>query len=143
MAKMHRECLDQASEPNTKVIEPCANRKGRCLVEFSGVSLHFADKPIFVDLNLSIWSGERLVLLGPSGVGKSTLLRLLLETLHPWCGSIYFDGTEITHFPAKDEQNSNPYRNGISVFRVNQLVVGVRESRDCSTGTDEQTRRGD
>jgi len=36
-------------------------------VEFSGVSLHFADKPIFVDLNLTIRSGECLVLLGPSG----------------------------------------------------------------------------
>jgi ABC-type transporter Mla maintaining outer membrane lipid asymmetry ATPase subunit MlaF len=42
-------------------------------VEFSGVSLHFADKPIFVDLNLTIRSGECLVLLGPSGGMKKRI----------------------------------------------------------------------
>jgi phospholipid/cholesterol/gamma-HCH transport system ATP-binding protein len=130
MAKMHRECLDQASEPNTKVIRVCANLKGKCLVEFSGVSLHFADKPIFVDLNLSIWSGECLAILGPSGVGKSTLLRLLLETLHPLCGSIYFDGAEITHL-SREGRNKIRSRIGM-IFQSSALFSSLSVSENLA-----------
>jgi phospholipid/cholesterol/gamma-HCH transport system ATP-binding protein len=123
MAEIHREHPDQAFGTNTRVSGACANRKGRCLVEFHGVSLHFADKSIFADLNLSIWSGECLVLLGPSGVGKSTLLRLLLETLHPWRGSIYFDGTEITHL-SREGLNKIRTRIGM-VFQSSALISSL------------------
>src|SRR3974390_344917 len=89
---------NQAFGRVTKGGPVCANQKrSNCLVEFKDVTLHFGDKVIFDDLNLAIRSGECLVLLGPSGIGKSTLLRLLLETLRPECGSIYFDGIELTH----------------------------------------------
>jgi phospholipid/cholesterol/gamma-HCH transport system ATP-binding protein len=139
MAKIHRECLDQTSEPKTKVIRACANRKRRCLVEFSGVSLHFADKPIFVDLNLSIWSGERLVLLGPSGVGKSTLLRLLLATLHPWCGSIYFDGMEITHL-SREGLNKIRTRIGM-IFQSSALISSLSVSENLALALRELTSK--
>ena len=59
----------------------------RCLVEMIGVNLHFGKKTIFDNFDLEIAVGERLVLLGPSGIGKSTLLRLLLGTLKPESGS--------------------------------------------------------
>src|SRR5271165_7073601 len=55
---------------------------GGCLVEIKGVTLHFGAKMIFNDLSLEIRRGECLVLLGPSGIGKSTLLRLLIKTLN-------------------------------------------------------------
>ena len=61
-----------------------------CLVEIKGVTLHFGAKMIFNDLSLEIRRGECLVLLGPSGIGKSTLLRLLIKTLNPERGSILF-----------------------------------------------------
>jgi ABC-type transporter Mla maintaining outer membrane lipid asymmetry ATPase subunit MlaF len=43
-------------------------------------------------LSLEIRRGQCLVLLGPSGIGKSTLLRLLIKTLNPERGSILFHG---------------------------------------------------
>src|SRR6202521_803868 len=70
-----------------------------CLVEIKGVTLHFGAKMIFNDLSLEIRRGECLVLLGPSGIGKSTLLRLLIKTLNPERGSILFHGADITHLP--------------------------------------------
>jgi ABC-type multidrug transport system fused ATPase/permease subunit len=51
------------------------NQKRNCLLEFQAVTLHFGQRTIFDNLNLVIRSGECLVLLGPSGTGKSTLLR--------------------------------------------------------------------
>jgi phospholipid/cholesterol/gamma-HCH transport system ATP-binding protein len=66
------------------------------LVEIKNLTLHFGQKMVFDHFNLEIRRGECLVLLGPSGIGKSTLLRLLLSTLRPESGTIRFDGKDIT-----------------------------------------------
>jgi phospholipid/cholesterol/gamma-HCH transport system ATP-binding protein len=74
-----------------------ANAKSdRYLVEIKNLTLHFGQKMIFDNFDLQIRCGECLVLLGPSGIGKSTLLRLLLRTLRPESGTILFDGKDIT-----------------------------------------------
>ena len=65
------------------------------LVEFKGVSFHFGEKMIFDGLDFEIPAGERMVLLGPSGIGKSTLLRLLLRILEPERGKILYEGVDI------------------------------------------------
>jgi phospholipid/cholesterol/gamma-HCH transport system ATP-binding protein len=139
MAKIHRERLDEALGRNTRVREACADQKGRCLVEFNGVSLHFANKAIFDDLNLTIRSGECLVLLGPSGIGKSTLLRLLLETLHPRHGSIYFDGTEITHL-SRERLNKIRTRIGM-VFQSSALISSLSVSENLALAQRELTSK--
>jgi lipoprotein-releasing system ATP-binding protein len=54
------------------------------------------DLVIFEHLNLEIWQGEKLALIGESGAGKSTLLHLLGGLDRPTEGSIEFSGTEIT-----------------------------------------------
>ncbi|MGA8480120.1 MAG: ATP-binding cassette domain-containing protein [Chthoniobacterales bacterium] len=74
-----------------------ANAKSdRYLVEIRSLTLHFGQKMIFDNFDLQIGCGECLVLLGPSGIGKSTLLRLLLGTLRPESGTILFDGKDVT-----------------------------------------------
>jgi phospholipid/cholesterol/gamma-HCH transport system ATP-binding protein len=65
------------------------------LVEFKGVTFHFGEKIVFDSLDFQIRSGERVVLLGPSGIGKSTLLRLLLKILEPERGTISYKGVNI------------------------------------------------
>jgi ABC-type bacteriocin/lantibiotic exporter with double-glycine peptidase domain len=65
------------------------------LVEFEDVTFRFGEKMIFDRLNFEIRSGERLALLGPSGIGKSTLLRLLLRILDPGGGRILYNGVDI------------------------------------------------
>jgi len=68
----------------------------RYLVEIKNLTLHFGQKMVFDHFDLQIRCSECLVLLGPSGIGKSTLLRLLLRTLRPESGTILFDGKDIT-----------------------------------------------
>ena len=65
------------------------------LIEFRGFNKFFGDQQVLKGIDLSVQSGEVVVILGPSGCGKSTLLRCLngLEAAHS--GSLRFAGKEL------------------------------------------------
>jgi phospholipid/cholesterol/gamma-HCH transport system ATP-binding protein len=66
------------------------------LVEMQNVALQFDTKRVLQDLNLAIHKKDRLVILGKSGSGKSTILRLLVGVLRPNRGSIRFENKDLT-----------------------------------------------
>ena len=65
------------------------------LIEFQGFNKYFGEAQVLKGIDLSVQSGEVVVILGPSGCGKSTLLRCLngLEVAHS--GSLRFAGNEL------------------------------------------------
>ncbi|AUG05255.1 amino acid ABC transporter ATP-binding protein [Pseudomonas sp. S09G 359] len=65
------------------------------LIEFQGFNKFFGEQQVLNGIDLSVQSGEVVVILGPSGCGKSTLLRCLngLEVAHS--GSLRFAGNEL------------------------------------------------
>lgn len=63
-------------------------QSGKIVAQFDQVSKQFDDKLIVRDLNLVLMRGEKLGLIGPNGIGKSTLIKLLLGKLPPDSGSI-------------------------------------------------------
>ncbi len=65
------------------------------LIEFQGFNKFFGEAQVLKGIDLSVQSGEVVVILGPSGCGKSTLLRCLngLEVAHS--GSLRFAGNEL------------------------------------------------
>ncbi len=69
---------------------------GAPLIRFSGVRKAFGPKTIYRHLDLSVFSGETLTILGGSGVGKSVMLKLLIRLLETDRGSITFHGKEVT-----------------------------------------------
>ena len=78
-------------------------------VEFKGelelVGVNFSyeqEKPVLYQASLHIPAGNKVLLIGPSGVGKSTLADLLLGHLHPARGNIFIDGVDIAHVTAAD-----------------------------------------
>ena len=116
------------------------NEKGSgCLVEIKGVTLHFGAKMVFNDLSLEIRPGECLVLLGPSGIGKSTLLRLLIKMLNPERGSILFLGADITHL-TRTQLNRIRTRIGM-VFQSSALVSSMCVSENLALPLRELTTK--
>jgi phospholipid/cholesterol/gamma-HCH transport system ATP-binding protein len=63
-------------------------------IELAHVSLAF-EQPILEDISLTIARGETLVVLGESGTGKSTLLKLILRLLVPDSGDVIINGARI------------------------------------------------
>jgi ATP-binding cassette subfamily B protein RaxB len=69
-------------------------------IELRNVAFRYSDSDpmLFENLNLLIESGEHVAITGPSGIGKSTLLKVLLGLLEPVAGELRIDGTPITSF---------------------------------------------
>ncbi|MGB2078311.1 MAG: ATP-binding cassette domain-containing protein [Vibrio sp.] len=65
-------------------------------VSISNLSFFRQERAIFDDISLTIPKGKITAIMGPSGTGKTTLLRLIAGQIAPESGSISFEGTEIT-----------------------------------------------
>jgi phospholipid/cholesterol/gamma-HCH transport system ATP-binding protein len=65
------------------------------LIEIEGLMYSRGQRVIFKDMNLTIKRGEITALMGPSGTGKTTLLRLITRQLIPQQGRILVDGVDI------------------------------------------------
>lgn len=64
------------------------------MLRATGVSGSYGNERIFRNLSLSIGAGEVVAVIGPSGVGKTTLLRMLALSLEPDDGTVRLDGTD-------------------------------------------------
>ncbi|NHB89351.1 phospholipid ABC transporter ATP-binding protein MlaF [Photorhabdus tasmaniensis] len=65
------------------------------LIEIRGMYFTRGNRPIFADINLAVPKGKVTAIMGPSGIGKTTLLRLIGGQLRPEQGEIWFDGDNI------------------------------------------------
>lgn len=67
---------------------------GEPLIELKGVSKTFGTKTVLDHVDLTINRGEALGIIGPSGTGKSTILRIIAGLLEPDTGEIYVAGQQ-------------------------------------------------
>ncbi|WP_058912475.1 peptidase domain-containing ABC transporter [Entomohabitans teleogrylli] len=132
MLSLHNERLSEIvfSEPETE--QPSR----RIFEENKGVSLEVKDlsyqydpfsRPIFSGLNLVIQPGESVALVGPSGIGKTTLLKVMCGLLVPSEGHVLVDGLDVSKI------GLNNYRYSTAcVLQEDRLFSGSISDNICS-----------
>jgi len=110
-------------------------------IEFRDVHLSFDDKKILNGVSFTVRKGETKIILGRSGGGKSTTVKLILGLLKPDSGRILIDGEDITYY-TEEEMMSVRHRIGM-VFQEGALFdsLSVYENvayRLFEQGVDEQ-----
>ncbi|MBR0723358.1 ABC transporter ATP-binding protein [Bradyrhizobium manausense] len=79
-----------------RIIEARAARRQKTLIAFNAATLRLGGKTIIENLDLEVRPGEFLCIVGASGCGKTTALRLAAGLYRPTSGAVTFDGEEIT-----------------------------------------------
>jgi phospholipid/cholesterol/gamma-HCH transport system ATP-binding protein len=103
------------------------------------VHLAFGEKVILKDLTLTVAPRERLVIMGQSGGGKSTTLRLILGILHPGSGSVKFKGEEVTRM---NRSSLNRMRRRIGmVYQYSALISSLSVHDNLALPLEELTNK--
>ena len=74
-------------------------KKIRPVLKIEKVSLAFKKRSILENINFSLNQGEILGLLGPNGVGKSTIFNLIIGLFKPDYGKIFINGENVLDYP--------------------------------------------
>jgi phospholipid/cholesterol/gamma-HCH transport system ATP-binding protein len=96
------------------------------MIKIQNLVTYYDDKEILSNINLEIFEGEKMVILGASGCGKTTLLRHIIGLMTPHSGNIYIDGIDITKL-SEDEIDKVRLKMGVlfqSAALFNSMSVG-------------------
>ena len=96
-------------------------------IEVKNLSFSYADRPILQDISFTLEKGQFLSILGPNGVGKSTLFKCILGLLSGYTGQVLVDGRDTRSFSVREAarhmayipQSSRPVFN----FSVEDIVL--------------------
>ncbi|KEA64793.1 ABC transporter ATP-binding protein uup [Marinobacterium lacunae] len=111
--KIQLEEIKPSSRQNPFIRFDQAKKLHRIALEVEGLAKSF-DEELFSGLNLTVSVGERVAIIGPNGIGKSTLLKCLVGDLEPNAGTVkWSENAEIGYY-AQDhahefEENKNLY----------------------------------
>tara|TARA_B110000967_G_C18728924_1_gene481589 strand:+ start:84 stop:860 length:777 start_codon:yes stop_codon:yes gene_type:complete len=77
-------------------------KENKPLIKLEKISLSFGKRQILENINFDINKGEILGMLGPNGVGKSTIFNLITGLIKPNYGSIIIDGENVLNYPISE-----------------------------------------
>lgn len=111
------------------------------MISVQNVSKRFGSQVVLDGVSLEINPGQTTAVVGPSGVGKSVLLKLIMGILAPEKGEIFVDGRNITR--ATSEEERNEIRAGLGVlFQSAALFDSLSVYENVAFPLHERTRLG-
>ncbi len=111
------------------------------LIRISGLSFSHGERLLYDDISLTIPRGKITAFMGPSGIGKTTLLRLIGGQIKPDAGQILFDGQNV---PELSRRELYDLRKRMSMlFQSGALFTGLNVFDNVAFPLREHTRLPD
>lgn len=88
------------------------------IIRMDGVSKSFGDQKLYESVNIKISVGEKVLICGENGCGKTTLVRMITGQMKPDCGDVYID-------PTIKIAQLNQYENFDESLNVNQYIENI------------------
>ncbi len=100
------------------------------VLSLKGVEKSFGERTLFRNLDLSVTGGERIALIGDNGMGKSTLLKMLVDQEYPDAGRITFGPSVRTAYLPQIVQFDVPERNLVDTMLWSRRGATTQWARD-------------
>ena len=98
------------------------------MIQLRQLKMAFGSKVILDNLDLDVRQGETLAVIGPSGTGKSTIIKLLTGLLPPTSGSIVIDGQEVSTFTEDEWDGLRQHMGGVFQYSALFDFLSVGEN---------------
>lgn len=98
--KLVIEDIKPSSRRDPSIVFKAKRQMGDEALFVEDVNVSFDDNHVLKDINLHIAPGEKIAIIGPNGVGKTTLVRTIMEEIKPDTGTVHWGATiESSYFP--------------------------------------------
>jgi ATPase subunit of ABC transporter with duplicated ATPase domains len=109
---------------NLRLLAP--PHSGRVVLEVDGLAKSYGGPPVFSDVAFALEKGERLLVMGLNGAGKTSLLRILAGQSTPDVGSVEFGVNVSTGYYAQEHEGISPGRTVLDHMRAMATVEDER-----------------
>jgi branched-chain amino acid transport system ATP-binding protein len=86
--------------PHASTLQSTISNPQSAILALSSVSAGYRDRPVLHDVSFTVRTGERLVMIGPNGCGKTTLLKVIAGALRSETGQVEFGGANLSRMAA-------------------------------------------
>jgi ATPase subunit of ABC transporter with duplicated ATPase domains len=98
--KLQIDDIKPSSRRDPSIVFKAKRVMGDEALNLINISHSYGDNEVLKDINLKFEPGEKVALIGPNGVGKTTLLKIMMEEIKPTSGEIHWGATiENSYFP--------------------------------------------
>ncbi|HLT16650.1 MAG TPA: ABC-F family ATP-binding cassette domain-containing protein [Acidimicrobiales bacterium] len=114
---------------SVRVRFPVPPPAGRTVLEVEGLAVRYGDLEVFRDVDLSLGRGERLLIMGLNGAGKTSLLKVLAGQQLPSAGTFRFGHQVVAGYYAQEHEGIQPGRSILEHLREEVPAMPEHELR--------------
>jgi ATP-binding cassette subfamily F protein 3 len=120
--KTERISVEKDQVARLKLRFPLAVQPGKWVLELNQLGKSYEDRNLFKEVSITVGRGEKIALLGPNGVGKSTLLKSIMGTITHEGEVLYGHNVQISYFAQDQAEQLDPTQ---SIYdTVDQIAKG-------------------